>query len=60
MTEAHAILAAEIAADMADEAFFEAQENGAHPYELDLLRTEAHDANRRFEDMLLAEVAIGA
>ena len=56
MTEAHAILAAEIAADMADEAYFEAAERGAHPSELELLEAEAHRANRWFEDMLLAEV----
>ena len=60
MTEAHAILAAEIAADMADEAYFEAAERSAHPSELDLLRTEAHEANRRFEDLLLGEVTENA
>ena len=57
MTEAHAIIAAEIAADMADEAYFEAQENGAHPSDLEALQSESYLANRRFEDMLLAEVA---
>ena len=57
MTEAHAIIAAEIAADMADEAYFEATERGAHPSELELLEAEAHRANRRFEDLLLADVA---
>ena len=45
---------------MADKAYFEAQENGAHPCELDMLQTEAHEANRRFEDMLLAAVAENA
>ena len=42
MTEAHAIIAAEIAADMADEAYFEAAERGAHPSELDVLEAEAY------------------
>ena len=58
MTEAHATIAAEIAADMADEAYFEAAERNAHPSELDLLEAEAYRTNRRFEDMLLAEVAL--
>ena len=58
MTEAHAIIAAEIAADIADEAYFEAQERGAHPSELELLQAEAYRTNRWFEDMLLAEVAL--
>ena len=57
MTEAHAIIAAEIAADMADEAYFEAAERGAHPSELELLEAEAYRTNRRFEDLLLAKVA---
>ena len=57
MTEAHAFIAAEIAADMADEAYFEATERGAHPSELELLQSEAFVANRRFEDLLLTEVA---
>ena len=60
MTEAHAIIAAEIAGDMADEAYFEAHERGAHPNELELLEAEAYRTNRRFEDMLLAEVAENA
>ena len=55
MTEAHAIIAAEIAADMADEAYFEAHERGVHPAELELLEAEAYHANRRFGDLLLAE-----
>lgn len=60
MTEAHAIIAAEIAADMADEAYFEAHERGAHPSELDQLEAEAYRANRQFEDLLLEEVAENA
>ena len=60
MTEAHAIIAAEIAADMADDAYFEAEARGAHPSELELLQSEAFVANRRFEDLLLAEVAANA
>ena len=55
MTEAHAIIAAEIAADMTDEAYFEAAESGAHPSELELLEAEAYRTNRRFEDMLLID-----
>ena len=54
MTEAHAIIAAEIAADMADEAYFEAAERGAHPSELDVLEAEAYRASRQFENVLLA------
>ena len=57
MTEAHAIIAAEVAADLADEAYFEALERGVHPSELELLEAEAYRANRKFEDMLLAENA---
>ena len=60
MTEAHAIIAAEIAAEMDDEVCFEAAERGAHPSELELLEAEAYRTNRRFEDMLLAEVAENA
>ena len=60
MTEADAIIAAEIAADMADEAYFEAEARGAHPSELELLEAEAYRTNRQFEDMLLAEVAENA
>ena len=55
--EAHAIIAAELAADMAIDDYFEAAERGAHPSELELLEAEAYRTNRRFEDMLLPEVA---
>ena len=60
MTKAHAIIAAEIAADMADEAYFEAVDRGAHPSELELLEAEAYLANRRFEDISLAELVENA
>ena len=55
MTEAYAIIAAEIASDMANEAYFEAHERIIHPSELELLEAEAYRTNRRFEDMLLID-----
>ena len=55
MTEAHAIIAAEIAADIVDETYFEAAERGADPAELELLEAEAYRTNRRFEVLLLAD-----
>lgn len=56
MTDNQIILAAEIDADLAEEAYFEAFETDLHPTELDLLATEAWLARTQHEDLLLAEL----
>ena len=52
MNEAHAIIAAEIEADIAAERYHDAADAHEHPEYLDVLATEADIAQRRFEELL--------
>ena len=53
MTATHAIIAAEIEAEIAAERYHAAHAADEHPEFLDALATEADRAQRRFEDLLM-------
>ena len=54
MTATHAIIAAEIEAEIAAERYHAAHAADEHPEFLDALATEADRAQRRFEDLLMS------
>lgn len=53
MFESHAIIAAEVAAEIANERYQSAFDAQDHPETLDVLATEADIAQRRYEDILM-------
>lgn len=54
MTQSHALIAAEVAAEIAVERYQNAFDAQDHPEVLDVLATEADVAQRRFEDILMS------
>lgn len=55
MTEDHAIIAAEVEAELALQRFEAASDADEHPELVDQLATEAHIALSRFEEMRLLD-----
>lgn len=54
MTESHAIITAEVNANIANDRYQDAFDAHEHPEILDVLATEADIAQRYFEDLLMS------